>query len=404
LIGYRNDSKKYKPPVWKLTVKSPVHKIHRSRTAIIILLFCLLFTFSCSGKTKNIILMVPDGMGLANVTAARISKYGRNPLPLSFETLDFIGYQRTSSAGGFITDSAAAASAWACGEKFSNGEICFHGDGRPPRPSLLELAQKSGRSTGLVVTEAITDATPAAFAAHVPSRRCRNEIARQYIEAAQVDVLLGGGRASFTAEEPDPCGTAGNFLRLARERGYGAVYDRKEMERAVDEGVPKLLGLFSDSALTPEYLRTPETAEPRLPEMAAAALKVLERDHDGFFLLIEGSLVDKANHKNNFPYQVEEVLAFDEAVAVVRTWIDVDPKRKGETLLIVVPDHETGGFAITGPVSTETDTGGGVQTAWTGKSHTGVDTMIWSSGPGSERLGRALDNTDLYQIMADALK
>jgi len=384
--------------------RSPVDEVYLSRIVIFVIIFFILPASSCSGRARNIILMVPDGMGLANVTAARISKHGSNPLPLSFETLDQIGYQRTFAAGGVITDSAAAASAWACGEKFSNGEICYHGDGRWTQPSILELAKKSGRATGLVATEAITDATPAAFAAHVPSRRGRNEIARQYIEAAQVDVLLGGGRASFTAEEPDPCGTAGNFLRLARERGYGAVYDRKEMERAVDEGVPKLLGLFSDSALTPEYLRTPETAEPRLPEMAAAALKVLERDHDGFFLLIEGSLVDKANHKNNFPYQVEEVLAFDEAVAVVRTWIDVDPKRKGETLLIVVPDHETGGFAITGPVSTETDTGGGVQTAWTGKSHTGVDTMIWSSGPGSERLGRALDNTDLYQIMADALK
>jgi len=87
------------------------------------MLFCTLFTFSCSGKTKNIILMVPDGMGLADVTAARISKYGRNPLPLCFETLDFIGYQRTCSAGGVITDSAAAASAWACGEKFSNGAL-----------------------------------------------------------------------------------------------------------------------------------------------------------------------------------------------------------------------------------------------------------------------------------------
>ncbi|OPY84533.1 MAG: Alkaline phosphatase precursor [Syntrophus sp. PtaU1.Bin208] len=385
-------------------MSTPVTEIPLSRIALCIVLLFVLTTLSCSGRAKNIILMVPDGMGLADVTAARLSKYGGNPLPLSFETLENIGYQRTAPVGGVITDSAAAASAWACGEKFANGEICTHGDGRPHRPSILELAGKSGRSTGLVATEAITDATPAAFGAHVPSRRCGNEIARQYLEDSRVNVLLGGGKASFTAAKPDSCGTAGNFLHLAQERGYRTVHDREGMKKAAAEETTQLLGLFSDDALTPEHLRTPETGEPRLPEMTAAALTLLEKNPKGFFLLVEGSLVDKANHSNNFPYQVGEVLAFDEAVKVVRAWIDREPKRKGETLLIVVPDHETGGFAITGPVSTGTSVNSGLETAWTGKKHTGVDTMIWSSGPGSERLGRALDNTDLYGIMADALK
>ncbi len=385
-------------------MKTLVNKILLSRIALSAVFILALAALPCSGRAENIILMVPDGMGLADVTAARLSKYGKNPLPLSFETLDQIGYQRTGSAGSVVTDSAAAASAWACGEKFANGEICHHGDGRPYRPSILELARKSGRATGLVATDAITDATPAAFGAHVPLRRCEHEIARQYLENSQVNVLLGGGKASFTAKEPDPCGTAGNFLRLAKERGYRTVHDRNGMEKAVAEGATKLLGLFSDRALTPEYLRSPGTGEPRLPEMTASALKVLEKNPKGFFLLVEGSLVDKANHSNNFPYQVGEVLAFDETVATVRAWINRDSKRRGETLLIVVPDHETGGFAITGPVSTGTNADIGLETTWTGKKHTGVDTMIWSSGPGSERLGRALDNTDLYEIMADTLK
>ena len=348
--------------------------------------------------------MVPDGMGLADVTAARIQKNGLRALPLSFETLEHIGYQSTRSADSLITDSAAAASAWACGEKFANGEVCDHEDGRPTKPGILELARKSGRSTGLVVTEALTDATPAAFGAHAPSRDCRKEIARQYIEETQVDVLLGGGRAVFISEESDPCGTGGDLLQRAKDKGYVVVSDRKALDRAIAEGTEKLLGLFSDRALTAEYIRTPETREPRLPEMTAAALKILEKDREGFFLLVEGSLVDKANHRNDFPYQVGEVLAFDEAVAVVRSWIDADLKRKGETLLIVVPDHETGGFAITGPDFSEKEPLGKLETAWTGKGHTGVDTMIWSSGPGSERLGRAVDNTDIYDVMVGALK
>jgi alkaline phosphatase len=348
--------------------------------------------------------MVPDGMGMADVTAARIYKYGRNPIPLNFETLDHIGYQRTFSANSIVTDSAAAASAWACGEKFANGEVCCHRDGRVTKSSILELARKSGRSTGLVVTDSISGATPAAFGAHVRSRDCQKEIARQYLAENKVDVLLGGGQGVFTAEKPDPCGTGGNLLQLAEVNGYVAVSNRKEMERAVEGGAKKLLGLFHECALTPEYLRTTETSEPRLPEMASAALKVLARNTDGFFLLIEGSLVDNANHKNDFLFQVGEVLAFDKTAAVVRKWIDADPKRKRETLLIVVSDHETGGFAITGPASARSGNDHEVEAAWTGKGHTGVDTIIWSSGPGSERLGRAIDNTDLYGIMADALK
>ena len=138
--------------------------------------------------------------------------------------------------------------------------------------------------------------------------------------------------------------------------------------------------------------------------MTAAALKILEKDRDGFFLLVEGSLVDKANHRNNYPMQLGEVLAFDEAVAVVRDWIKADRKRTDETLLIVVADHETGGFAVTGPDSSLPAPGGTLETAWTGKGHSAVDTMVWSEGPGSENLARAIDNTDIYQVMAGALR
>jgi alkaline phosphatase len=396
--------KKYLTESQLPTLRSFRSGIPLFRISIFALLLCSLSAVACSGGAKNIILMVPDGMGLANVTAARIYRYGRQPVPLNFETLEHIGYQRNFSANSIITDSAAAASAWACGEKFANEEVCFHKDGRATKPSILELARNSGRSTGLVVTDSISGATPAAFGAHVGSRDCQQEIARQYIAGNGVDVLFGGGLGIFTSDKPDSCGSAGNLLQLAQEKGYVTVFDRYGMNSAVAEGATKLLGLFHDRALTPECRRTPETGEPRLPEMAAAALKVLEKDPDGFFLLIEGSLVDKANHKNDFPFQVGEVLAFDEAAAVVRKWIDADPKRKGETLLIVVPDHETGGFAITGPVSAGGDNDHEVEVSWTGTDHTGVDTIIWSSGPGSERLGRAIDNTDLYGVMADALK
>jgi len=128
-------------------------------------------------EVKHVIIMVADGMGLADVTAARIRKNGIAGPPLRFETLDEIGYQRTFSELNTVTDSAGAASAWACGEKFVNDEICMHTDGRPNNANLLELAKAEGWATGLVSTQTITNATPAAFGAHVTFRDCENEIA-----------------------------------------------------------------------------------------------------------------------------------------------------------------------------------------------------------------------------------
>jgi len=359
---------------------------------------------SRADAARNIIFMVPDGMGLADVTAARIFKNGHNGAPLAFETLRHIGYQRTHSADSAVTDSAAAASAWACGEKFNNGEICFHRDGRPYRPSLLELAKKKGKATGLVATSVITDATPAAFGAHVPFRGCHQEIARQYLTVTGVDVLLGGGTEKFASEKADRCGAKGNFIELARNKGYAVVNGADDLNKACDAGSPKILGLFAKSKLTPEYLRAPAASEPRLADMTSAALKVLERDPDGFFLVVESSQVDWANHANDLAFQTSEVLALDDAVTVVRDWIKAAPGRAENTLLVVVADHETGGFAVQGPKPGLLKAGKSVEAAWTGKEHTAVDTVIWSEGPGSEDLARALDNTDVYRVLVRAMK
>jgi alkaline phosphatase len=354
-------------------------------------------------ETRNIIFMVPDGMGLADVTAARIHKNGIDGLPLHLETLEHIGYQRTYSADSTIPDSASVASAWACGEKFSNGEICFHGDGRPNPPSILELAKGRGMATGLVATSTITHATPAAFGAHVATRNCETEIARQYVQATRPDVLLGGGTEKFHPAAADNCGTSGNYILEAANAGYTVVHTRTELDTAVSEGASMLLGLFAKEGMTPEYLRTPGNAEPRLPEMAAAALHLLERRGNGFFLVVEGSQVDWGNHANDLHYQVGETLAFDEAVKTVLDWIEAGPERRAQTLLIVSPDHETGGFAVNGPEGRLLRAGDYVSAGWTTTGHTGTDVPVWGQGPGSSAVGRALDNTDLHRILKNAL-
>jgi alkaline phosphatase len=363
-------------------------------------------------KAKNIIIMVPDGMGLSNVTATRIFKGGLDGPSLSWENLEHIGYQRTYSRNSTITDSAPAASAWSCGEKFNNGEICFHVEGLANPPSILELAQRKGKTTGLVATSTITHATPASFGAHVVNRNCENEIARQYIQVTGVDVLLGSGVSKFNSTVADACGTKGNFILEAQGKGYAVAYDKAGMDAAVAEHGHKVLGLFGNGGTVPEYLRTPATTEPHLAEMAAAALKVLEKNHRGFFLMVEGSQVDWANHANPsnqlgpvvaYDYQLGEMLAFDDAVRVVRKWIAADDDRRENTLLIVVADHDTGGFAINGPQTALLKAGQKVEPGWTTGNHTGQDTLIWSEGPGSKSLAKAIDNTEIYGVMIKAL-
>ncbi len=378
-------------------------------SAFVATLIIALFT-SCVSvrpeRAKNIIFVVADGMGLSNVTAARIYKNGIDGGPLYLETLPVIGYQRTYSKDSTITDSASAASAWACGEKFNNGEICRHEkNGNDPR-TILELAKEKLKATGLVVTSTVTHATPAPFAAHVTDRRCENEIARQYVQVTNPDVILGGGKGKFDSFKPDLCGTSGSLLLEAKTKGYDLVYNKVEMEAAVWKRVTKLLGLFNNENMIPEYKRTSDTTEPRLPEMTATALAILERNPQGFFLLIEGSQIDGGNHTNHFEYMVKDLLAFDEAVRVVLEWINKIPLRKKNTLLIIVSDHETGGFAITGPSNSLSRKGdlNSIEVGWISRKHTGGDTIVWSQGPGSQKLGRSLDNTDIFKVMMNAFR
>jgi len=374
---------------------------------LVLILVFFVPDLTASKRVKNIIFVVPDGMGLANVTAARIYKYGLSKERLSLEKLERIGYQSTYAGNSVVTDSAAAASAWACGQKFNLGEISLHGETGEAPQTILELAKAKGKSTGLVATSTITHATPAAFGAHVKSRGCENEIARQYIFKTGVDVILGGGKLRFNSTNQDKCGAGGDFISAAQTKGYTVVYTKEEMLKV--QNTKRLLGLFSEGPLAPGPKRvsddTIKAREPTLAEMTGTALKILEKNDNGFFLLVEASQVDWANHANNLEYQIAEMLALDQAVRVVLDWANTKPKRKSETLIIIVPDHETGGFAIKGPLgSTITEPGQVVNAGWTSKSHTAVDTMIWSQGPYSQYLGRAIDNTDVFYIMKAALE
>lgn len=369
-------------------------------------------------NAKNIIFFVPDGMGMAYVTAARAFKNGPNGDPLYLEQFPVIGYQRTHSKNSLVTDSAAAAAAWASGAKYNNGEISCHDDDfdgvcdGPQVKTILEIAQQKGKKTALVSTSDITHATPAAFGSHVHNRKCEEEIARQFIEK-EIDVLLGGGIAANRSSCKLPH-SEGNWLEAlladAEIRGYRIVDTKSGMNQAVAEHAGKLLGLFKTNGKTPETFRvkpedyTWDPEEPTLPEMVKAMLDMVEDHGKGFFALVEGSQIDWAGHANNIEYLLGEMLAFDESVKVVKDWINERPIRRFNTLVIVVADHETGGFMINGPYGDNVEAGDIVEDGWTSGGHTAVDTMVWSRGPGSRRLGKPMQNTDIYDVMVDYIR
>lgn len=364
---------------------------------------------------KNIILMVPDGMGLSYVTAARIFMNGPDGDPLYLERFPQIGYQRTHSANSTVTDSAAAGSAWAAGEKFNNGEISCHAVDNvcvENPPTILELAKEMGKMTGLVATSTITHATPAAFGAHSHSRQCQSEIGRQLVEDSEIDVLLGGGiggnSSNYNCEQylgQDPQAVVASAIAS----GYTYVTNEASMNYALAAGEDKILGLFTPGGKTPESFwidpaQVYPDGEPTLAEMTAAALDVLEESRKGFFLMVEGSQIDWAGHAHDLDYLLAETIAFDQSVKVVQDWIDAKPSRRAQTLVVVVGDHETGGLMINGPYGTLSVAGDKIEAGWTSGGHTAQDTVIWSQGPGSNLLGGSVQNTELFDAMQSVLK
>ncbi|MBT2606375.1 alkaline phosphatase [Peribacillus frigoritolerans] len=413
-------------------------------------------------EIKNVIFLIGDGMGVSYTSAYRYLK--DNPGTKVAERTEFdkylVGQQMTypEDSAQNITDSASAATAMSSGVKTYNAAIAVDND-KSEVKTVLEAAKEKGKATGLVATSEITHATPASFGAHDENRKNMNSIADDYYNELikgkhKIDVLLGGGKSNFV--RPDV-----NLAKAFEKDGYSYVTDKNQMLKDKNEQV---LGLFASEGLPKMIDRPSET--PSLADMTSSAIQRLNKDKDGFFLMVEGSQVDWAGHDNDIVGAMSEMEDFEKAYKAAMEFA----KKDKHTLVVATADHSTGGFSIgakgiynwygepikaakrtpdfmadaivkgadvektlkqyinqnvvkltDGEIKTVTEAAKSknvtnvdnaieaifdnrTNTAWTTGGHTGEDVPVYAYGPYKERFAGQVDNTDQAKIIFELLK
>ncbi|MCU0408485.1 MAG: alkaline phosphatase [Bacteroidales bacterium] len=331
------------------------------------------------GKVKNIILFIGDGMGTAHVYAGM----SVSQEPLVLESFPYTGYSKTNSSNNYVTDSAAGGTALACGIKTKNGMIGVAPDSSAVQ-SIIELAKKNGLATGVLSTSSVTHATPASFVAHNAGRGNYEDIAKDFLSGS-ADVIIGGGEDHFRKRKD-----GADLTVKLKEMGYDVVFNLEDMKKS---GSQKLVGLLAKEHMP----RVSEGRQGMLAEMVKKAIEVLSQDKDGFFLMVEGSMIDWGGHAKDFDYVTQEMIDLDQAVGVAKKFAEAD----GKTLILVTADHETGGLTLTsGDIRNRKATGNFIQSG----NHTGIMVPVFSLGPQAERFTGIHDNTYFFSQYLELLK
>ncbi len=330
---------------------------------------------------RNIVLLIGDGMGVAQITAGIYTQADR----LNIERFPITGLIKTHSAKHLITDSAAGATAFACGCKTYNGAIGVTVRKEPCR-TLLEDAAEAGMATGLVATSSITHATPAAFIAHVDQRSDMEAIAPFFLKT-RIDFIVGGGLHYFNQR------TDGRDLcRELEAKGFDVhTIHQRSLTQCHPDPTRSFAWFSADKE--PSSVAKGRDYLPQAARMAPAFLA--QRSERGFFLMIEGSQIDWACHENDGNYAVQEMLDFDQAIGEVLRFAEQD----GQTLVIVTADHETGGMALLRGKDKKD-----LKIKFSTLYHTASMVPVFAYGPGAELFSGVYDNTDLYAKMRALLR
>lgn len=318
-------------------------------------------------KVKNIIFMIGDGMGLEQISAAWVCNGGK----LNLDNFTNVGIQRTYSANKLVTDSAAAGTALATGHKTNNGMVAMTPDSVAVK-SLAEEAMEKGKRAGAAVTCRVNDATPAVFFSHSETRKNQEDIVEQM--AGSGVYFLAGGGTKFWRDRED----GKDISEDVKARGYSYV-ETKEDLMAVENG--PVIALMDSYELKPSLDRGDI-----LPASVTKALELLD-NRKGFFLMIEGSMIDDGGHDNKAGHTMEEIFDFDRTLGIVLEWAAKD----GQTLVIVTADHATGGMTLlSGSIDEKR-----IRVNYSTTGHNGIALPVFAWGPHSEDFVGIYENTEL---------
>lgn len=340
------------------------------KTLLILVSLCFVFMLDSfakeTSKIKNIIVMIGDGMGPQQV--GLLDSYVRYSKNAKLKTTAFqrlsdegvIGIVRTEPHDALVVDSAASASQFASG-KMSGSEMTGADQHGNSVKTMLELAQEKGKAVGLVSDTRITHATPASYGAHIKHRKYENEIAQEML-SKNIDVMLAGGLRHWIPKSANDKKSSTykmlreltnnnikikskrkdelNLLEQAKKQNYFLSFDKKSLKNTKSN---KILGLYSYSGMNNGIINSNEkNYQPSLKQMTKKALNVLDKDKDGFFLMVESGQIDWAAHDNDTGTLLHEMIKFSNTIDYVMDWM----KGRDDTILIVSADHETGGFGF----------------------------------------------------------
>lgn len=337
---------------------------------------------------RNLIYMIGDGMGLAHVSMLAIEQGYK---PTAFDRTDNIALITTYSANNRVTDSAAAGTALATGHKTNNGTLGQTPEAEPVT-SIIARAEQRGLQTGLVVTSSLLHATPAAFYAHVASRKEEPTIAQQFTESG-IDVAIGGGanvlRSTKIGEQ--------NVLEYLAANGYIVV---DELAKSSDVHQGKLFAACAEEHMPSMVAGRGEF----LPEAVDKALEILSantaKSRKGFVLMVEGSQIDMESHGNKTEGILAEMRDFEQAITVAMDFADRNPG----TLVVVCADHETGGLSMPSNNRDFTESESGIKYCYGTGSHTGIMVPVYLYGTGAELLNGIMDNTELSMRLSEIMQ
>jgi len=349
-------------------------------------LLCAFLVIGCTGDKdypQNIILFIGDGVGVSHISAGKIARGD-----IQLERFPVIGLVTTYSADHLVTESAAAATALATGHKTNNRSVSVSTDNLPLK-TLFEYAKEQGKSTGVVVTSSVTDATPAAFVAHANDRRRQADIAEQ-ISNSGIDVLIGGGWSYFVpvTNEGSKRNDHKNLLAVLESR-MPVILTQNQLSPQTDS--EKLAAL-----LAPEGLPKSSERDYSLSRLTRIAIEILSKNRRGFVLMVEGSQIDWAAHHHDQQDLIAEWIDFDDAVGAALDFADQNRR----TLTVVTADHETGGLAVLdGSIKSRQVT----STSFATGGHTATMVPLFADGPGSSRLSGIQDNARIGQTLIELL-